>query len=150
MVLQRLVSELGPWLWWIIGLVLLGLEVLAPGTFFLWFGLSALVVGTLAIFVDVGWQAEVLLFAGLSLASLLAGRALLRRYPDEGGEPHLNRRGSRFVGQTYVLREPILDGSGRIAIDDTVWRVRGPDAPAGTRVRVLALDGSTLLIEHAD
>lgn len=75
MIVQKLIGELGPWLWWIVGLLLLGLEVLAPGTFFLWFGVSALVVGTLAIFVEMAWQVEIVLFGVLSLVSLLAGAA---------------------------------------------------------------------------
>ena len=33
-----LIRSLGGWAWWVLGLVLLGVEVLVPGFFFLWFG----------------------------------------------------------------------------------------------------------------
>jgi hypothetical protein len=147
MIVQKLIGELGPWLWWIVGLLLLGLEVLAPGTFFLWFGVSALVVGTLAIFVEMAWQVEIVLFGVLSLVSLLAGRRLMRDMGKGAGDPGLNRRGARLVGQTHRLSEPMVDGAGRLVIDDSVWRVRGGDFPAGTLVRITEVDGATLVVE---
>ena len=35
---------------------------------------------------------------------------------------------------------------GRIRIDDSIWRVAGPDSPAGTRIRVEAADGTLLRV----
>lgn len=145
-IVERIIFELGPWSWWIGGLLLLGLEVVAPGTFFLWFGLSALVVGTLALFFDIAWQAELVLFGALSLVSLLAGRAFMRRSGNAEGDPSLNRRGSRLVGREFVLEQPISQGDGRVRIDDTIWRVTGDDMPSGTRIRVERLDGPVLVV----
>lgn len=147
--IERLIQELGPWSWWILGLLLLGLEVLAPGTFFLWFGIAAILVGSLALFVDLSWQAELILFVVLALASLFAGRFLLRKEAVEEGDPALNRRGSRYVGREFVLDEPIVQGSGRLKVDDTVWRIAGPDCPGGTRIRVNAVQGAQLIVEPA-
>lgn len=147
---ERLVHELGPWSWWILGLALLGLEVLVPGTFFLWFGISAILVGTLALFVDMTWQVALLLFLGLALASLLASRMFFRKESPGEGDPGLNRRGSRFVGRVFVLDEPIAQGSGRVKIGDTVWRVTGPDCPGGAKVRVERVEGAILVVAPVD
>jgi membrane protein implicated in regulation of membrane protease activity len=49
----------------------------------------------------------------------------------------------------FTLEKPIVDGSGTIGIDDTVWRVTGPDAPAGSRVKVTRVDGVALHVEPA-
>ena len=49
---------LGPWGWVILGLVLIGGEVLAPGIFLLWLGLAALLTGAVVGLVDLGWQSE--------------------------------------------------------------------------------------------
>lgn len=143
---ERIVMEIGPWLWWIVGLLLLGLEVLAPGTFFLWFGLAAIVVGTLAILIDMPWQLEIVLFGLLSIASLLVGRSFMRRQGNEGDEAGLNRRGARLVGREFVLTAPISGSQGSVRVDDSVWRVSGSDCPAGTRVRVVGVDGSALVV----
>ena len=49
------------------------------------------------------------------------------------------------------LVENALDaGAGTIAMDDTVWRITGADAPAGTRVRIARVDGATIHVERAE
>ncbi|HSV22184.1 MAG TPA: hypothetical protein VLJ17_04055 [Xanthobacteraceae bacterium] len=45
------------------------------------------------------------------------------------------------------MEKPIVDGSGTIGIDDTVWRITGADIPAGSRVRVARDDGTALHLE---
>jgi inner membrane protein len=149
-IVERLVSELGPWNWWVLGLILLGLEILAPGTIFLWFGVSAILVGTLALFVQMSWQVSLVIFLILSFVSLIVGRRLMSRLASETGDPGLNRRGSRYVGRVLVLIEPLSQGAGKLSIDDTVWRITGPDLPAGTRVRITGLDGARLTVEQAE
>ncbi|WP_306027906.1 NfeD family protein [Stappia sp. MMSF_3263] len=144
-IVERLVLELGPWIWWIVGLLLLGLEVLAPGTFFLWFGLAAIIVGTLAIVVDIPWQLALVLFGVLSVASMIAGRMVMSRKGNEGGDPNLNRRADRLIGREFTLAAPISNGEGTVRIDDTVWRVSGPDCPAGSRIAIAGVDGATLV-----
>ena len=51
----------------------------------------------------------------------------------ERDQPFLNRRAEALVGRVFTLEKPIVDGVGTVRIDDTVWRVTGPDSPAGTR-----------------
>ncbi|WP_417687135.1 NfeD family protein [Roseibium sp.] len=146
---ERLIFELGPWNWWILGLLLLGLEILAPGTIFLWFGVSAILVGTLALFVDLSWQVSLVIFLGLSFVSLIVGRKLMAQLKSEEGDPGLNKRGSRYIGRTFVLKDPISEGTGKLSIDDTVWRVSGPDLPAGTHVQVTQVEGARLVVSQA-
>lgn len=147
---ETLIDLLGPWSWHVAGLLLLGLEILVPGTFFLWFGISALIVGTLALFVDLSWEINLLLFMGIALVCLVVGRMLMRQREGEEGDSGLNRRGQRYVGRHFVLAEPIAQGTGRISIDDTIWRVTGPDLAAGSRVVVRGIDGASLVVEPAE
>lgn len=149
-IIERIVLELGPWNWWVVGLILIGLEVLAPGTVFLWFGISAILVGTLALFVDLSWQASLVIFLVLSFASLIAGRYMMSRMSSEAGDPGLNRRGSRYIGRRFVLETPLQQGAGKLSIDDTVWRISGPDLPAGTPVTVERIDGARLVVAPAE
>lgn len=142
-------ASLGVWNWFVLGAVLLAIEILAPGTFFLWFGLSAILVGAISVFVDWSWQAQIVLFAVLSVASVLMWRRLGRKANEESDRPFLNRRPEGFVGRVITLEKPIVDGSGTVRIDDSVWRVRGPDAPAGSRIRVVAAEGALLVVEAA-
>ncbi len=138
--IDRIVSELGPWNWMVLGFVLIVLEIVAPGVFLLWIGIAALAVGAISLFVwDAGfwtWQVQVLLFLVLSLVSAYAGKKLVGSRKDSSDQPLLNRRGVQLIGRTATLTEPISNGRGRIRLGDTLWRVSGPDLPAGAQVRV--------------
>jgi inner membrane protein len=71
------------------------------------------------------------------------------RKTETADSPFLNRRAEAYVGRVFTLERPIVDGVGAVRIDDTVWRVRGPDCPAGSRVRIARADGPNLLVEAA-
>ena len=143
-----LVESFGGWAWVVLGLLLIGFEAVAPGVFFLWFGLAALLTGLATGGLALSWQAATLVFLVLSAASVLAGRALTRRPGEEaaGGAP-LNRRGQALVGQVFRLEGALAGGEGRVRVGDSTWRVTGPDLAAGTLVRVLRVDGTTLVVE---
>jgi membrane protein implicated in regulation of membrane protease activity len=144
-----IIYSLGIWNWFIAGGLLLAVELLAPGSFMLWLGLSALLVGAISLFVTWPWQAQVVTFAVCSLASIPAWRHFARKVEAPVDRPFLNRRAEGFVGRTFVLDKPIVDGVGTIRIDDTIWRVSGPDSPAGSRVKVTQAEGASLLVEPA-
>lgn len=138
---------LGPWTWIVAGLVLAALELLAPGVFFIWLGLAAIVTGIADWVFAPSWQVSSLLFAALAIAAVLAGRLLIRG--DRAQEPGdgLNRRGEALVGRVFQLDAPIVSGEGRLRLDDSFWRITGPDLPAGARVRVARIEGATLVVE---
>ncbi len=76
--IQSLVSSLGPWNWWLLGLLLLAAELAAPGMFLIWIGLAAIIIGaaSLALWDQVlwSWQKQLILFAALSVVVTLIGR----------------------------------------------------------------------------
>lgn len=144
------IASLGIWNWFIAGGILLAIEVMAPGSFMLWLGLSALLVGVISLVIDWPWQAQFVAFAIFAVASIPIWHRVGRRMGKPGDQPFLNRRSEALVGQVFTLDRPIVDGTGNIRVGDTVWRVTGPDSPAGNRVRVTRADGATLFVERAD
>jgi membrane protein implicated in regulation of membrane protease activity len=152
--LQRLATELGPWSWWIAGFILLAAELVAPGVFLIWIGIAALVIGALSLLFWYAafwaWQLQLVLFAALSVAFALLGRKYFGKNREASDEPFLNQREASLVGRTATLQEPVVEGRGRIRLDDTWWSVNGEDMPAGTRVRIAAARGRTLTIEPLD
>jgi hypothetical protein len=64
-------------------------------------------------------------------------------------QPFLNRRAEAFVGHVFTLEKPIVDGNGTVGFDGPVWRVSGPDTPAGSHVNVTRVDGAALYVEPA-
>jgi membrane protein implicated in regulation of membrane protease activity len=143
------IETLGPWSWWVLGLVLAILEVLVPGSFLIWFSVAAILVGTLAMFVDISWQIELVLFVVLAVVAVLVGR---RFYGGAGRTPEnsqLNDRVARQIGRVATLDTAIADGSGHVRLDDSLWRVEGPELPAGARVRITGIRDGRLQVEPA-
>ena len=148
-----LLMTLGAWNWVVLGFVLLLLELVFPGVFFVWFGLGALLTALVSLlFYNLPWiafwEVEVVFFLIFSVIMVLIGRNFFRR-DRETDEPLLNRRTDQIIGKTVVLEEPVRDGKGRIRIDDTIWRIKGPDLPEGTEVKVVAFENGVFTIEKA-
>ncbi|MFT5450952.1 MAG: hypothetical protein ACI9N9_000432 [Enterobacterales bacterium] len=137
------------WHWIVLGLVLFVLEMLIPGFVLMWFGVGALLVGGLLyIFPDMIWQWQFLIFSMFSLFSLMAWKYWSRNNPDDDPEfGVLNQRGRALIGRETVLIESIVNGVGRIQLDDTFWRVNGTDMENGKLVRIIDVEGATLKVE---
>lgn len=136
------------WHWWILGVVFVTLEMLVPGTFMLWLGVAAGVIGLILVVApDMRIEYQLLLFAMLSIASIVAWRAYDRRRPTQSDQPTLNRRADQYLARVFKLEQAIVNGQGKAVVDDTVWLVVGPDLPAGTAVRCVGVEGTALRVE---
>jgi membrane protein implicated in regulation of membrane protease activity len=147
MTIMQWFVTLGHWNWFIAAAVLFLLEILAPGAFMLWLGLSAILVGAISLGVVWSWQAQLIAFAVFAIAAIPAWRHFARKVEPATESPFLNRRTEGYVGRVFTLDKPIVNGVGTIHIDDTIWRVSGPDCPAGSRVKIARADGVNLLVE---
>lgn len=135
---------------WLVFAALLGMaEVLIPGVFLIWVALAAAVTGLIALVLPVSVPVQLLIFALLCLASVWGGRRWYAANPVASQDPMLNDRTARLVGEIVTVVEPIDNGRGRVKVGDSVWSCRGPDAPAGTRVRVVGAEASVLNVELA-
>jgi membrane protein implicated in regulation of membrane protease activity len=135
------------WNWLLLGLVLMVIEILAPGTFFLWLGMAALATGGLLMLSPtLGWQWQLLLFAALAVGSTGLWQLYTRRRPQQADASALNRRGVQYIGRELTLDAPIVNRQGRARIDDSSWKIEGPDCPAGTRVKIVGVDGIVLKV----
>ena len=145
-----MIPLLGPveyWHWWALGGALAIVEAFVPGFVFLWLGIAAGLVGCMLwLWPPLGPDYQVLLFAGLSVTSVLGWRRWQRTHPGPSDQPNLNRRGAQYIGRQSVLVEPITNGRGRIQLGDASWTVTGPDLPAGATVQVTGADGVVLQV----
>jgi hypothetical protein len=137
------------WHWWIAGAALAAIETFVPGAVVIWFGISAMVVGTLLLIMPMPWPVQFLLFAVLGVAALLLWRKYRRPEDESSEQPTLNQRGVHYIGQVFTLVEPIAGGTGKIRVGDTVWLAQGRDAPMGGQVRVTGVNGAILQVEPA-
>lgn len=140
--------EVTYWLWLIIAAVLLGLEIFAPGAFMLWLALAAAASAIVAfILPDLSWQLQLILFSVFSVLSLFAWKRFGGTKEKPTDQPHLNRRNERYIGRTFTLVDSIENGVGKVIVDDSQWKVMGEDAPVGTKVKVVGVDATVLLVE---
>lgn len=145
----ELLSGVEFWHWWVLGVALVILEVFAPGAVLVWMGISAGVVGAVLMgFPAMAWEFQWLLFAVLSVVAIFVSWKYLKRHPIQSDHPTLNLRGQRYVGRVFTLEEPIVNGVGKIRVDDSTWKIEGPDLPQGTTIKVAAVDGTILKIEQ--
>ena len=141
---------LGTWNWLIFGVILMALELIAPGVFLFWLGLAALLTGLISFGYTPSWQVQILMFAVFAALAVPVWRRLAHGSGAVNADsPFLNKRADALVGRVFTLEKPIVDGAGTVRIDDTIWRVAGPDAPAGSRVRIVQADGARLTVAAA-
>jgi len=148
--ITSLFQNFNHWSWWIFALALFIVELIAPGVFFLWFGIAATITGAVVwALPTMGWEVDFGIFAVVGVASALLGRRYWRPGKIESADPTLNRRGDQYLGQVFTLETAIENGRGRMKVGDGGWLVEGPDLPAGTKVRVIHVDGARLVVEPA-
>jgi inner membrane protein len=139
-----------PWTWFILAGILLIGELLSPGVFLIWLAGAAALTGLVDVMLGLSWQNEVVVFAVLSALLVLASWSWVKNHRSpKTDQPHLNLRHGAYVGRVYVLEKPIVNGSGKIKIEDSLWDVDGPDLPAGARVKVTGVHGLRLNAEPA-
>jgi len=138
------------WYWMLVGLVLLGAEMVTPGGFYiLFFGLAALAVGTLAGvgLVQAEWV-QWLLFSGLAILSLLLFRGPLLAWikTHEKEMPDVDS----MAGESAMPLEDLLPGgTGKAELRGTIWTAHNA-GPAllkmNQRCKVERVEGLTLWI----
>jgi membrane protein implicated in regulation of membrane protease activity len=136
------------WHWWILAGLLLILELSAPVYFFLWLGIAAAAVGFLVlVFPSQPIEMQLVFFGTLSIVAVIVWRKYRETHVVESDQPLLNQRGRQYLGRIFTLDNSIENGVGKVEVDDSTWRVKGPDLPAGTKVKVTDVDGVVFVVE---
>jgi len=144
-------DEIVFWHWWIIAGLLLILELILPSFFFLWLGIAAAATGfVLLVLPSMPMEVQLVIFSVASVIAVLAWRKYRETRPVESDQPNLNRRGQQYVGRVFTLDRPIENGVGKVEVDDSTWRVKGPDLPAGTHVKVTGVDGVVFVVAREE
>jgi inner membrane protein len=134
--------------WWLIAAAFLGiLEVFLPGIFLIWMAAAAAITGIVAALLPIALPFQLALFALLAMAAVFGGRRHYERNPVPSSDPLLNDRTGRLIGENVLVVTAIENGEGRVKVGDSVWVARGPDASAGSRVRVVGAQGACLTVQ---
>ena len=145
--IERLVLSLSaPALWGIAATLLAIAELVVPGIFLLWLAIGAGLTAVIVLVIPLGAPLQLLIFSVLSAISVSAGRFWYVARPTASSDPLLNDRAARLIGRPVTVSEAIVQGEGRVRVDDSSWPATGPDAPEGARMTVVEVDGATLVV----
>lgn len=135
-------------LWFVLAALLLGAEALRGGFSYLAAGVAALVVGTLHyLYPYVGVEIQLLFFLVIAAGLIWVTRSYLADRAERQRQLHDVIAQKQYVGREFALVSPISEGVSSLNIDGVVWQLRGEDAPAGSRVRIVAMGEGTLQVE---
>ena len=135
------------WLWLIGGVLLLILEVIAPGFFLVFLGAAAIATGLFTVLFNLGAAAELALFALYAVIAVLVGRRFYANRTSDSTDPLLNDRAGRLVGKVVTVVATVDDQNGRVRVGDSEWSARGGPAAVGERVRITGVEGNCLTVE---
>jgi hypothetical protein len=129
-----------PEFWVIAALLLTIAEVLAPGTFLIFFAGGALVTAAASLaFASI--VAQLGMFSVATVVLLLAGNSLYRRLL---ATKRASRLGQGPIGEPGIVEQRIVNGRGKVRVRDISWLATGPDLPTGTAIVVIRRDGTLL------
>ncbi|HVE00347.1 MAG TPA: NfeD family protein [Sphingomicrobium sp.] len=135
------------WLWLIGGVLLLIMEIIAPGFFLVFLGAAAIATGLFTVLFDLGTASQLALFALYAVISVMLGRRFYANRATDSADPLLNDRAGRLVGRVVTVVQQVDDHGGRVRVGDSEWSARGGPAAAGERVRITGIDGNCLKVE---
>ncbi|GAC1343148.1 MAG: NfeD family protein [Acetobacteraceae bacterium] len=134
--------------WLVVGLALGAAEMVAPGIYLLWIGLAAIGTGLAEAAFGLDWHGQLGIFVVLTviLVGLAAWRLQRRPQADVVNNPTAGLIGVTCHALAFAA------GEGRVSLRDGTWPARVADAStpaAGDVLRVVGLDGTTLLVVRA-
>jgi len=136
-------------LWWVVALVLGGLELLSGSFYLLMLAIAAAATG-LAVFL--GLSSGIAQGALFSLLALLLCVLWSRRRPAvlKAQRNIINQGSARWIGRELTLPDGIVNGVARVSLDDSFWTIRGPDCAPGTQATITSVDGNILVVTLKD
>lgn len=125
-------------------------ELVVPGVFLVFLAIAAAATGA-ALFAlpELPVALQFGAFAVWSVVSVAIGRRWYRDYPVPTSDPLLNDRAARMLGEIVTVEDPIENGRGRVRVGDGTWPARGPDTPAGRRVRIIGVEAGMVVVDEA-
>lgn len=133
------------WFWLSLGLILVVVEMVVPGVFFLWFGIGAFITGIVAlIFKGIAIKYLTAIFAVFSLIAVFFGRKYFKKTDVKNG---LNDSNAKYFGRKVKAEGAFENGHGRVLMGDTSWEaVSDENISAGQLLYVSGVQDSILKV----
>jgi membrane protein implicated in regulation of membrane protease activity len=135
--------------WFIMGLVLLLLELIIPGFVIFFFGIGAWMTALICLFASPGINLQVVIFAATSVISLLAFRKLIQNKFIYSKDDRSEAVEDEFTGKEAVAVADFgPDKKGKVEFKGTSWKAEsGSDIHAGQTVIIVEKENFKLIVE---
>ena len=137
------------WVWLGVFIVALAIELATPQFVSLWFALSAILCLGLSFIPGLSWWAQLIIFAGVSVALLFALRPVCNKY---FLRKQVATNVDSLIGrEVRMITEANFDEMGQAKVGDVVWSVKSADdtaLAAGEIVVVVSVEGNKLIAKH--
>ncbi len=140
------------YVWIILGLVIMSMELFLPGFILLFFGLGAVLTGLLMVFMPLGVNAQLVLFTVLSIGTLVSFRRYARGYfTGRVSNKDISGAGMELhTGETAIVTEDILPNSprGKVEFHGTAWNADADvEIKKGAKVTIIERHDLTLKVK---
>jgi len=145
------ISQMGYLSWFAIGLLFVLAEMFVPGTYLIWFGFSAFIMGILVSLFTFTATETLVLFALISVAFSGLGWYTYAKVLNKTKVPekykYLNDMAGAHIGKVYNLSEDVIDGRSKAKVGDSFWLIE-IDEPLkkGTKVKIKDVKDGVILI----
>lgn len=135
-------------IWFIIGVILLVLELALPGLIVMFFGIGAWITALAIILFHPGINTQLLIFVVSSVLSLLIFRRYLQKTFFSENRDNTNSLEEEFIGKTAIAEIDLISGiRGKVSFKGTTWpAICDTDVSAGEQVIIKEKDSITLLV----
>ena len=141
------------WIWGILGLALLAVEMLTGTMYVLWFGVAAILLAILTwLMPAMPVSLQLFLFSALSIVALVIWR---RNYKKHSTDLHIGQSQGDEVGRIGTIVEAVSPRqNGRIQFAQGVmgsreWAaVANEDIEAGAEAVIVAIEGNSLRVKR--
>jgi hypothetical protein len=147
----EILSNLGPFHWWALAVILVGIEMMMPTQYMLWPGLGAIITGLALLLVPgLPFVAQLVLFAALSGGLALTAHYWPKGSAEDDARVRLNQRTAGYVGRQAIVAEDFAGARGVVLLDDSRWQAENIDGrPLSSRtvVEIIGSDGALLKVK---
>jgi membrane protein implicated in regulation of membrane protease activity len=134
------------WHWLVFGFCMVATEAIFPGAFFIWVGSAALALSGILFIVPMEAASQFVCFGFMAPLFAILGKKIFRKQLGTQPPLFLNRRAQQLIGQVVTLDASIVHGHAHITVGDSKWRIKGPDLPAGTEVKIVSVEENMLIV----
>ncbi len=137
------------WIWFLmIAIIAVVVEIFIPTMFCINFAFAGVLTAIISIFWNVGLLKLFILFAVLSLVSIIFIRPLLAKMLRKGEKGDFH---DQYIGKVVKCIETITMQSGAVTIYDERWDARlaaeGEEIPVGAEVKIVRNEGLVMFVE---